>query len=461
MKILWFMMKLIAIALLTVTLVANRLLPIEILVAIGIIEIALLILVWKRKVLQIFVVLIMLVTASGLTYVEYVAGQIINYDPTVENTISFFVLKDSPVTSIKKAIKNESRIGVSSILDEEVVDFIELKLKEESYALDLVELEGIQEGLANFYDGDVAIFAVDQGYLSSLQAYDPLFLENTKVIWSINKTQDIINLTEANVTKEPFVVYLAGVDNRDEFQANRHDVNMLAVVDPKTRNITMVSLPRDAYVQLGCITRTKAMDKLTHAGVYGMECAIKTMQNLLGVDINYFAQVGFDTVTDLVGALGTIEVYLDEGFVVGGYTFKEGWNTLDKNSALHVARARHAFIKGDQQRIKNQQEVLKGIINKLLSPSSLTKIESIIKSVEGTVKTNMTGDEIFALVRMQVKNMKGWTFTQLSVEGTSATRPSYALGGQAVYVVDLNEASLENAKNSLQQALHPVVTENQ
>lgn len=452
MKKIRLVMKVIAMVLLGFTLFTSRLLPLNIMIAIGAIEVLLLVLAWKRKVLQVFVVLLMLITSSGLMYVEFVAERIINYDPNQVNTISFFVVKDSRTTSIKTAIKNESDFAVSTLLDDKVVTFVEEKLAEKEYVEDLVSYEGIADGISGLLDGTFDVLVVDQGYLSTVLEYDPTFLDETKVIWSIEKTDEIINLTEASVTKEPFVVYIAGVDNRDEFQANRVDVNMLAVIDPIKHNITLVSVPRDAYVQLGCKTRT-AMDKLTHAGVYGIDCSIKTMQNLLGVEINYYSTVYFDTVTNLVGALGTIDVYLEEGFVVGGYTFKEGWNVLDKNSALHVARARYAFKNGDQQRIKNQQEVIKGIINKLLEPSSLTKIESIIRSVEGTVKTNMTGDEIFALVRMQIIDHRGWTFTQVALTGKDAYLPSYAMGGRELYMVQLDEAKLDEAKVLLQEAL--------
>jgi len=452
MRIARLLMKTCAIVLLVFTLVTSRLLPFMYLLAIGLVEIGLLLLVWKRKVIQIFIVILMLITSSGLLYVEFVAQKIINYDPNIANTISFFVPIDSKITSIKSAVKNNANIGYSTLLDDKVVTFIDEQLTKNKYTEPMVAFDGIADGIANLYDGTYKILAVDQGYLSSVQQYDPEFLTKTKVIWSITKTDEIINLSQANVTKEPFVIYIAGVDNRDEFQANRHDVNIMAVIDPIKHVITMVSVPRDGYVQLGCRTRT-AMDKLTHAGVYGMDCAIKTMQNLLGVDVNYYAQVGFDTVTNLVAALGTIEVNLDEGFVVGGYTFKQGPNILDKNSALMVARARYAFKKGDQQRIINQQEVLKGIINKLLQPSSLTKIQGIIKSVEGTVKTNMTGDEMFALIRMQIMNMQGWTFNQLTVTGKDANLPSYALGGRSLYMVVLDKESLDTAKATLQNAL--------
>ncbi len=446
------LMKLFAIVLLVFTLATSRILPLPYLVLIGLVEILLLFLVWRRKVIQVFVVILMLITSSGLLYVEFVAQKIINYDPNVENTISFFVPNNSKVTSIKNAIKLKSNIAYSTLLDDKVVTFIENQLVLNQYTDSMVSYQGIEDGIAKLKDGTFKILVVDQGFLSSVQTFDPNFLSENKVIWSIKKTDEIINLNQVDVTKEPFVVYIAGLDNREEFQANRHDVNMLAVVDPIKHVITLVSVPRDAYVQLGCKSKI-AMDKLTHAGVYGMDCAIKTMQNLLSVDVNYYAEVGFDTVTNLVAALGTIEVNLDEGFVVEPITFKKGLNILDQYSALTVARARYAFKTGDQQRIKNQQEVLKGIINKLLQPSSLTKIQSILKSIEGTFKTNMSGDKMFSLIRMQIMSMQGWTFNQIAVTGVDSSKPSYAMGGRLLYMVVLDKQSLTDAKAAIQTAL--------
>jgi LCP family protein required for cell wall assembly len=452
MRIARLIMKVCAILLLVFTLVTSRLLPLQILLAIGAIEILLLLLVWKRKVIQVFVVILMLITSTGLLYVEFVAQRIINYDPNVVNTISFFVPKDSKITSLKSAIKNKADIAYSTLLDDQVVTFMQTQLTANKYTEPMVSFEGIADGIAKLYNGTYDILAVDQGYLSSLQQYDSAFLENTKVIWSITKTDAIVNLAQANVTKEPFAVYIAGVDNRGEFQANRHDVNILAVIDPLKNIITLVSVPRDAYVQLGCTTKS-AMDKLTHAGVYGMDCAIKTMQNLLDVKINYYAEVNFETVTKLVEVIKPVPVISEFAFDYQGCKFLKGLNQLNGVCALVFARERHAFTSGDQQRIKNQQEVMKGIFKRILQPMMLTKIESIIRSVEGTVKTNMTGDDIFALVRKQILNNRDWTFQQHALTGADAFRPSYAMGGRELYVVILNAAKLNEAKAAIKEAL--------
>lgn len=459
MKVLRFLMKIIAIALLVITLVYSRILPWTYIVAIGVIEVGLLLLVWKRKVIQIFVVILMLITSAGLIYVESAAQRIITYNPNEVNTISFFVLKDSKLKSIQNITKNSASIAASTILDEEIVEYAEEKLKAEDYVKPIQTFEGIEEGLTALYSGDVDVLMIDQGYLSSVQVFDPLFLENTKVIWSIEKSNEIIDLnSDINVTKQPFVVYLTGVDNRVEsdgttFEASRSDTNMLMVVNPIVNTITLVSVPRDAYVPLACI-RKKPLDKLTHAGVYGLDCSVSTMSELFDVEVNYYVRAHFDTMTNLVDALGYINVYLEEGFIIEHRIFTEGWNKLNGEYALFAARWRKSFAEGDQHRIKNQQEVLKGIINRLLEPSSLTKIESIIKSVEGTVDTNLTGTDIFALIRKQIQTMSSWTINQSYVTGESMYAPSYAMGGRELYMVDLSETELQAAKDAIQAALN-------
>jgi len=459
MKVLRFLMKITAIALLGITLAYSRILPWTYIVAIGVFETGLLLLVWKRKVIQVFVIILMIITSAGLIYVETAAQRIITYNPNEVNTISFFVLKDSKLKSIKNIVKNSASIAASTILDEEIIEYAEEQLKTEEYVKPIQTFEGIEDGITALYSGEIDVMMIDQGYLTSVEVFDPLFLENTKVIWSIEKSTEIIDLnSDINVTKQPFVVFITGVDNRVEsdgttFEASRSDTNMLMVVNPIVNTITLVSVPRDAYVPLACI-RKKPLDKLTHAGVYGLDCSVSTMSELFGVEINYYVRAHFETMTNLVDALGYINVYLEEGFSIEHRVYTQGWNKLNGEYALLAARWRKSFAEGDQHRIKNQQEVLKGIINRLLEPSSLTKIESIIKSVEGTVDTNFSGNEIFALVRKQIQGMKGWTINQSYVTGKSIYAPSYAMGGRELYMVDLSETELKAAKDAIQTALN-------
>lgn len=453
MKIFRLLMKILAIVLLVFTLVTSRILPLQYIVGIGVIEILLLLLVWKHKVIQIFIVILMVITSFGIIYVESIANRVINYNPNEVNTISFFVLKESSVRNLKDMIKKSSNIAVSTLIDEEVVSFAKSQLTVGGYTKSLKVYTGIKDGLTNLYEGKTDVLMIDQGYLTTVQDYDAQFLAKTKVVLVFKKSDAVINLkSKSNIAKQPFVVYISGVDNRAEFQNNRSDTNMLAVVNPITNIITLVSVPRDAYVPI-VLKNATPLDKLTHAGVYGIDCSIKTMALLLDVDVNYYIRAHFETVTKLVDALGTIDVYLEEGFTINEKVYTPGLNKLNGEYALLAARWRRTFATGDQQRIKNQQEVLKGIVNKLLEPSSLTKIESIISAIQGTVDTNLSGNDIFALVRKQIQNRRGWTFKQVYVTGKDAYAPSYAMGGQILNVIALDKIELATAKKAIKDAL--------
>jgi len=179
-----------------------------------------------------------------------------------------------------------------------------------------------------------------------------------------NVTSGLVTGTEANkITKEPFVVYLSGVDNRGELtEKARSDVNILAVVNPSTKRVALVNTPRDYYVDLA---GTNSKDKLTHAGLYGVETSMATLGNLYGVNVDQYLRINFAGFISIIDAVGGVDVYSDQAFTsVGspGYydptTFAEGWNHLDGKSALAFARERHAFASGDIQRGINQMKVI-------------------------------------------------------------------------------------------------------
>ena len=187
-----------------------------------------------------------------------------------------------------------------------------------------------------------------------------------------NMTNGLLTGAEANkITKEPFVIYLSGVDTRGELtEKARSDVNILAVVNPQTKQVALINTPRDYYVDLA---GTNSKDKLTHAGLYGVETSMATLGNLYGVSVDHYIRINFAGFINIVDALGGVDVYSDQAFTsVGspGYydptTFAEGWNHLDGKSALAFARERHAFASGDIQRGINQMKVIDAMLNNCL-----------------------------------------------------------------------------------------------
>ena len=268
-----------------------------------------------------------------------------------------------------------------------------------------------------------------------------------------NVTSGLITGAEANkITKEPFVVYLSGVDNRGELtEKARSDVNILAVVNPETKQVALINTPRDYYVDLA---GTDSKDKLTHAGLYGVETSMATLGNLYGVNVEHYIRINFAGFISIIDAIGGVDVYSDQAFTsVGspGYydptTFAEGWNHLDGKSALAFARERHAFKTGDIQRGINQMKVIDAMAEKLKSPALLMSFSKLMDAMADCFVTSLSQEQISALVRMQLSDLSSWDIQSYGVTGTGAkSTKCYSAKGQSLYVMKPDENSVNEAK---------------
>ena len=268
-----------------------------------------------------------------------------------------------------------------------------------------------------------------------------------------NVTSGLLTGAEANkITKEPFVVYLSGVDNRGELtEKARSDVNILAVVNPVTKQVALINTPRDYYVDLA---GTDSKDKLTHAGLYGVETSMATLGNLYGVNVDHYIRINFAGFINIIDAIGGVDVYSDQAFTsVGspGYydptTFAEGWNHLDGKSALAFARERHAFKTGDIQRGINQMKVINAMVDKLKSPALLMGFSKLMDAAADCFVTSFSQEQISALVRMQLGDLANWDIQSYTVTGSGAkSTKCYSAKGQSLYVMKPDENSVNEAK---------------
>ena len=275
-----------------------------------------------------------------------------------------------------------------------------------------------------------------------------------------NVTSGLISGAEANkITKEPFVLYLSGVDNRGELtEKARSDVNILAVVNPTTKRVALINTPRDYYVDLA---GTNSKDKLTHAGLYGVETSMATLGNLYGIQVDHYIRIDFSGFISIIDAVGGVDVYSDQAFTsVGspGYydptTFAEGWNHLDGKSALAFARERHAFASGDIQRGINQMKVIDAMANKLKSPTVLMSFSKLMDAVSNCFVTSLSQEQISALVRMQLGDLANWDIESCSVTGSSGkSSQCYSAKGQSLYVMKPDESSVSKAKELIASVL--------
>jgi len=266
--------------------------------------------------------------------------------------------------------------------------------------------------------------------------------------------------TGIDVTNDPFVVYLSGIDTRSNSLPAKSgsDVNIVIVVNPVTHQILMVNTPRDYYVQLSGKKGLK--DKLTHAGlVGGYKLSMSTIEDLYGIDIHYYARVNFNAVIKLVDAIGGITVNSDVNYKFTCHTdrsctIKPGNNNLDGKCALAFARERYAYITGDRHRGENQEQVIQRIIEKVTNSTTLlTKSDELLNSLSGTFQTNITTDEITSLVKLQLDDMPRWNITTYNVTGTDSYQYTYSYPGRELYVMVPDEKTINTAKEKLNNAL--------
>ena len=275
-----------------------------------------------------------------------------------------------------------------------------------------------------------------------------------------NMTNGFLSNAEANkITKEPFVVYLSGVDTRGDLTDKaRSDVNIIAAVNPVTKQVVLINTPRDYYVDLA---GTNSKDKLTHAGLYGVQTSMDTLGNLYGVDVQHYIRINFAGFINVIDALGGVDVYSDQAFTsVGspGYydptTFVEGWNHLDGKAALAFARERHAFKTGDVQRGINQMKVIDAMLNKIKSPALLMGFTKILDAVSDSFVTSLSQNQISALVRMQLSDFAEWNIERYTVTGSSGSSTKcYSAKGQKLYVMKPDENSVAKAKEMIAAVL--------
>ena len=266
-----------------------------------------------------------------------------------------------------------------------------------------------------------------------------------------------------NVAKDPFIVYLSGVDTKNSTEIKDKglsDVNIIVVINPKDKKVLMVSTPRDYYVPLE--GKSNKMDKLTHAGNYGIECSMKTLEALYDVEFNYYAKVNFKSVYDIVNSLGGVTINSNYNFTSThsytgkAYTFVKGENFVMGDAALAFVRERKLFADGDRQRGIHQQELISAVVKKAISPAMFipANIEGMLESVSNNTKTNFSEKEIKKLISYQMSSMtKEWKFESISVDGKGAYKTTYSYSAQELYVMIPDTETVETAKEAINAVL--------
>lgn len=388
----------------------------------------------------------------------------------VSGTLDFFgkISTDKQVHNFYVVVNADSEYEkLNDIKDETVGTMIqssEAYTKAQDKLQKKVEVEFEKSGNYDVLTGSLISREYEVIFLNS--AYYEMAIEEVDGFTSdtIRILEEITVITEAegvakpvSVTKDSFNMYVSGIDTSGSIgNISRSDVNMIVTVNPQTKTILLTSIPRDYYVKLGTIGQ---YDKLTHSGLYGVDETTVTIENLFGIEINYYVRVNFTTVVNLVDALGGITVDSDYSFVGTGrdgtkYSFYAGLNDISGEEALAFSRERYSFTEGDQQRGKNQQAVISGVINKVTgSTAILTSYNSILNAVEDNFQTSLTQKDMTSLVKMQLGDMSGWDIRTQSVTGTGDMIPVYSIPHMNVYVMHPDQSSVVAATQAIQDVM--------
>lgn len=361
--------------------------------------------------------------------IDEMAGQQVKVDE-----ISCIVLKDDPAQSIYDT--KDYTFGILAANDREntnkALAEVQAAIGKEPATIEYQDNDTLIDAL---YAKDVKVIVINEANRSPIEEYYKTFSDDTRVL-NTHKVETVIQEDEKldDITKTPFNVYLSGIDVYGSIKAtSRSDVNVIVTVNPNTKQILLTSTPRDYYVPL--TVSNGIPDKLTHAGIHGVDCSIGTLENLYGIDIDYYVRVNFTSVRKIVDLLGGVKVYSDYDFTSDwGPSFKKGYNQVNGKQALAFCRERHHFANGDYQRGRDHQHMIEAILNKAMSPDILPNYADLLKTASKNFQTNMSTKEITALAKMQLNDMSQWTIKYANAAGQGASKTTYSYQSRKLYV---------------------------
>lgn len=382
-----------------------------------------------------------------------------------KNTVSLIVMAESTKEDVQDI--NGSKIGVLTNINKEGTKKSLNDISKQNIGYSTEKFDNVPAMLQALYEGQVDVIILNEAYrsnVSEIENYEN-FNNETKVIHqTVYYTKEANNsLAVSDITSKPFTILITGNDSFGALdEVSRSDVNMIVTINPLTSTILMTSIPRDAFVTEVCddyACNYGVEDKLTHTGIYGADTTKDTLENLLDIDINYIFRVNFSSMIDIVDALGGIDIDVAEGMAVSRFYsdstlegVHEGQNHLNGKRALAYSRERKAYLDGDVQRARNQQQVLQAMFKKASSPEIITKYSNILKAVGKAFDTNMTTKEITSFIKYQLQASPSWKFEQYVLKGENTLKVSPELGME-VSAVELYAYSIQTASEKIEAVL--------
>ncbi|MEZ7648758.1 MULTISPECIES: LCP family protein [Streptococcus] len=368
-----------------------------------------------------------------------------------EYSMSVVVLKDSDVHNVTQL---DSVTGPTDTDNDNIQKLIADIKTSQSKELTVEQSTSYLAAYKSLVSGEAKAIVLNSVFENIIESEYPDYASKIRKIYTKNITKEV---AAPKVSKnKSFNVYVSGIDTYGPISSvSRSDVNILMTVNQDSKKILLTTTPRDSYVPIADGGNNQK-DKLTHAGIYGVDSSIHTLENLYGVDINYYVRLNFTSFLKLIDLLGGVDVYNDQEFTSrhGKFHFPVGNVHLDSEQALGFVRERYSLADGDRDRGRNQQKVIVAIIQKLTSTEALKNYSDIIQGLQDSLQTNMPIETMIDLINTQLESGGSYKVNSQDLKGTGRMGlPSYAMPDSNLYMMEIDDSSLATAKSAIQDVM--------
>ncbi|HEL1614451.1 TPA: LCP family protein [Streptococcus suis] len=416
------------------------------------------ILMWRKKariftaLLLVFSLVITSVGIYGMQEVVKFSTRLNSNSTFSEYELSILVPANSDITDVRQLT---SILAPAEYDQENITALLDDISKMESTQLATSPTTSYLTAYQSMLNGESQAMVFNGVFTDILENEDPDFSSKVKKIYSFKVTQTVETATEQE-SGDSFNIYISGIDTYGPISSvSRSDVNIIMTVNRATHKILLTTTPRDSYVAIADGGQNQ-YDKLTHAGIYGVNASVHTLENLYGIDISNYIRLNFTSFLQLIDLVGGIDVENTQEFTSlhGNYYFPVGQVHLNAEQALGFVRERYSLEGGDNDRGQNQEKVIAALIKKLSSPDNLANYQAILTGLEGSIQTDLSLETIMGLVNTQLESGTQFTVESQALTGTGRSDlSSYAMPGSQLYMMEINQDSLEQAKAAIQSVL--------
>ena len=414
-------------------------------------------LIWSKKAKNLTLILLLLgILISGTSL--FAVGQFIGFTSRLNATsnysnysMSIAVLADSPIDNISQVTSVMGPTGTDKDNIQQLMNDLKATQNKE---LTVEESRSYLAAYKSLLAGDTKAIILNSVFKNIIESEYPDYASKIKKIYTKELTKTVE--TPKDVKGDSFNVYISGIDTYGPISSvSRSDVNIIMTVNRETKKILLTTTPRDSYVPIADGGNNQK-DKLTHAGIYGVDASIHTLENLYGIDLNYYARLNFTSFLKLIDLLDGVDVYNDQEFTAhtNGKFYSVGNVHLDSEQALGFVRERYSLADGDRDRGRNQQKVIVAILQKLTSTEALKNYDGIIKGLQDSIQTNMPLETMMKLVNAQLESGGTYKINSQDLKGTGRMDlPSYAMPESNLYIMEISDNSLESVKAAINDVI--------